>query len=219
MPTPKLASPSILRSKEKNRRAWPGGGVFAFPTDPEANVRESPALWSPEIAPDVVTIEAANPASAIPLPKGSEPLAEYASGTDRHSVIAIASARLRLCVRYEPDLPIPVLAIPCDSSCALRLAAAARFQRVTQDKRVNIDRAAVPTAYQRARWVQFLALHDALEADSSSRDLAFGIVFPRHRPLRGAEWKGSGERRHVLRLTAAARRLVAGGYRSVLLHH
>ncbi|MBD3729274.1 MAG: DUF2285 domain-containing protein [Sphingomonadales bacterium] len=211
--------PSILRNYEKNRRAWPGGGACAFPTDPEANVRECPALWSPEIAPDVVTIEAANPAGAIPLPKGSEPLAEYASGTDRHYVIAIASARLRLCVRSMPDLAIPTLTIPCDPACALRLAAAARFQRVTQGKQPNIDRAVVPTAYQRSRWVQFLALHDALEAGASSRTLAFDLVFPRHRPLRGAEWKGSGERRHVLRLTAAARRLVAGGYRSLLLHH
>lgn len=210
--------PTILRSKEKNRRAWPGGGAFAFPTDPDAKVRDNPALWSPEISPDVVTIEAASPAGAIPLPKASEPLTEYASGADRHSVIAIASARLRLCVRRVPDMPIPTLTIPCDPNCALRLAAATRFQRVTQGKRVNVDRAAVPTAYQRARWVQFLALHDALEAGASSRDLAFGIVFSRHRLLRGAEWKGSGERRHVLRLTAAARRLVADGYRSLLQH-
>lgn len=216
---PRPALSSVLRSFEKNRRVWPGGGAFAFPTDPEAKVRESPALWSPEIAPDVVTIEAANPAGAIPLPKGSEALVEYASGADRHSVIAIAAARLRVCVRSMPDLAIPILTIPCDPSCALRLAAAARFQRVTQGRRANVDRTAVPTAYQRARWVQFLALHDALEAGASSRDLAFGIVFPRHRPLKGAEWKGSGERRHVLRLTAAARRLVAGGFRSLLLHH
>lgn len=181
-------------------------------------MRESPALWSPEIAPDVVTIEAANPAGAIPLPPGSEPLVEFASDTERHAVVAIASSRLRLCVRRVPDLPIPTLTIPCDPSCALRLAAAARFQRVTQGNRLNADRAALPTVYQRARWVQFLALHDALEAGASSRDLAFGIVFPNHRKLKSAEWKGSGERRHVLRLTAAARRLVASGYRS-LLHH
>lgn len=209
---------TILRSNEKNRRVWPGGGAFAFPTDPDAKVRDNPALWSPEISPDVVTIEAANPESAILLLKASEPLAEYASGAEHHSIIAIASARLRLCVRSMPDLAIPTLTIPCDPACALRLAAAARFQRVTQGKRVNVDHAAVPTNYQRARWVQFLALHDALQAGASSRDLAFGIVFPRHRLLNGAEWKGSGERRHVLRLTAAARRLVADGYRSLLQH-
>lgn len=123
-----------------------------------------------------------------------------------------------MCVHKVPGLTVPTLTIPCDPSCALRLAAAARFQKVTQGKRNAVDHSAVPTAYQRTRWVQLLALNDALEAEASSRDLAFGIVFPNHRPLKGAEWKGSGERRHVLRLTAAARRLVASGYRS-LLHH
>ena len=219
MPTPKLASPSILRSNGKSRRAWPGGGAFAFPTDPRANVRKSPALWSPEIAPDVVTLDASGWAGAIPLPPGSESLVEFASDTEHHTVVAIASARLRLCVHKVQGLTVPTLTIPCDPGCALRLAAAARFQRVTQGNRLNVDRAAVPTAYQRARWVQFLALHDALEAGASSRDLAFSIVFPRHRPLKGAQWKGSGERRHVLRLIAAARRLVATGYRLVLRHH
>lgn len=218
MPTPKPASPSVLRSSEKNRRVWPGGGVFAFPTDPQADVRKTPALWSPEIAPDVVTLDAPDWAGAIPLPLGSEPLVEFASDTEHHTVVAIASSRLRMCVHKVPGLTVPTLTIPCDPACALRLAAAARFQRVTQGKRLNIDRAALPTAYQRTRWVQFLALHDALEAGASSRDLVFGIVFPNHRPLKGAEWKGSGERRHVLRLMAAARRLVARGYRS-LLHH
>ena len=218
MPRPRPGSPSILRSNEKNRRVWPDGGAFAFPTDPEANVRKKPALWSPEIAPDVVTLDASDWAGAIPLPPGSEPLAEFASDTECHTVVAIVSARLRLCVHKVQGLTVPTLTIPCDPGCALRLAAAARFQRVTQSERGNIDRSSVPTAYQRSRWVRFLALHDALEAGASSRDLAFGIVFPNHRALKGAEWKGSGERRHVLRLTAAARRLVTSGYRSLLQH-
>ncbi|WP_341711527.1 DUF2285 domain-containing protein [Erythrobacter sp.] len=165
-----------------------------------------------------MTLDASDWAGAIPLPPDSEPLVEFASDTERHTVVAIASARVRLCVHKVPGLTVPTLTIPCDPSCALRLAAATRFQRVTQGKRANIDRSAEPTAYQRTRWSQLLALHDALEAGASSRDIAFGIVFPNHRPLKGAEWKGSGERRHVLRLTAAARRLVASGYRS-LLHH
>ena len=50
------------------------------------------------------------------------------------------------------------------------------------------------------------------------RDLAFGLVMPNHRPIAGAVWKGSSERRQVLRLIADARRLVASGYRKLLLH-
>lgn len=76
----------------------------------------------------------------------------------------------------------------------------------------------MPTRYQRIRFVHFLALHDALEAGASTRDIAFELVFPNHRPLAGAIWKGSGERRHVLRLIADARRLVEGGYRNLLRH-
>ena len=193
-------------------------------SDPEVSVvgQAGDALEAREaikqLNPDVVTLDASDWAGAIPLPPGSEPLAEFASDTECHTVVAIVSARLRLCVHKVQGLTVPTLTIPCDPGCALRLAAAARFQRVTQSERGNIDRSAVPTAYQRSRWVRFLALHDALEAGASSRDLAFGIVFPNHRALKGAEWKGSGERRHVLRLTAAARRLVTSGYRSLLQH-
>lgn len=76
----------------------------------------------------------------------------------------------------------------------------------------------MPSTYQRARHIQLLRVHDALEAGASSRDLAFGLVFRGHRPLVGAIWKGSGERRHVLRLIAEARRMVSNGYRALLRH-
>ena len=76
----------------------------------------------------------------------------------------------------------------------------------------------MPTGYQRARLTQLLALRDALDAGASTRDVAFGLVMPNHRPLAGQDWKGSGERRHVLRLIAEARRLVNGGYRKILRH-
>ena len=106
----------------------------------------------------------------------------------------------------------------CDAAYALRLAAAASLQRMTHGRGPAIDRSAIPTVHRRFRFAQFLAIHDALEAGASSRDLAFGIIFPNHRQLAGAMWKGSGERRHVLRLIAETRRLVASGYRK-LLHH
>lgn len=63
-----------------------------------------------------------------------------------------------------------------------------------------------------------LAIHDALDAGVGPRHIAFGLVFRRHRPLTGATWKGSSERRHTLRLIADARRLAASGYRDVLRH-
>lgn len=191
---------------------------LSFPTDPHASPRVNPALWSPDAAPDVVIIEAADPALAIPLPPGSEPLVEIATDGGRHVVVAHYTARLRLCVRHAPCLTVPSFLIPRDEACSLRLAAAARLQRATQGEHAPPDRSALPSAYQRARLVQLLHLQDALEAGASSRDLAFGLVFPNHRPLAGAMWKGSGEKRHVLRLIAEARRFITSGYRKLLLH-
>jgi len=165
-----------------------------------------------------VIIEAEDPVQAFILPSGSEPLVEIATGEERHIVAAHGTARLRLCVRHAPPRPVPAYSIPCDAACALRLAAASRLQRVTNGNRIGADRAVLPTPNQRARYTGLLRIHDALEAGASARDLAFGLVFPNHRPLAGAIWKGSGERRHVLRLIADARRLIGAGYRRLLLH-
>lgn len=166
----------------------------------------------------MVIIEAEDPGQAIPLPPGTEPLVEIATDDERHIVAAHGTARLRLCVRHAPSRSVPAFSIPCDAACALRLDAASRLQRVTRGDRIAADRAVLPTTNQRARYTGLLRIHDALEAGASSRDLAFGLVFPNHRPLAGAIWKGSGERRHVLRLIADARRLIETGYRRLLLH-
>ena len=163
-------------------------------------------------------IEAEDPGQAFPLPSGSKPLVEIATGEEWHIVAAHGTARLRLCVRLAPSRPIPTYAIPCDATCALRLAAASHLQRVTRGDRIAADRAARPTPNQRIRYARLLRIHDSLEAGASSRDIAFGLVFPNHHPLAGAIWKGSGERRQVIRLIAAARRLVGNGYRGLLLH-
>lgn len=163
-------------------------------------------------------LEAADPAGAVPVTTGCERLVEIVSETGRHTVIAHGTARLRLCVRQAPSRPVPTLCIPYDTVCMLRLAAAARLDRVTRGGHYSVNHSGLPTTYQRTRFAQFLGLHDALEAGASARDLAFSLVFPYHRPLIGAVWKGSGERRHVLRLIAEARRMVGGGYQK-LLHH
>lgn len=202
----------------ENRRAWPGAGACAFPSDPQASPRESPALWSPNAAPDVVILEVADLTHAIPLPAGSEPLVEVTSAAERHVVAAHGTTRIRICVRRMHFRTQPTFSIPCDSTCALRLAATSRLERVARGDSPVTDRFAMPTAYQRRRLAQSLNMLDALEAEASLRDLAFGLVFPNHRPLAGATWKGSAERRHVLRLIAEARRLAIVGHRKLLLH-
>jgi hypothetical protein len=191
---------------------------LSFPTAPDADPRACPALWSPQVAPDVVVVDTADIA-AIPLPPGFEPLADHSERNEHHLVAAKGAARLRLCLRTAPPRYPDCLVILRDQYAAVRLAAAARFERVTHGLRLGTDRTASPSAYRQSRLVQLLSIYDALDAGSDQRDIAFGLVFSRHRPLVGAAWKGSGERRHTLRLIAEARRLVNGGYRKLLRHN
>lgn len=163
-------------------------------------------------------METPDPFGPIGLPPDCESLAEATVDADHHLVMSHGAARLRLCLRLAPTRKGSCLVIDCDACGTTRLAAATRFQRATRGRRAAPDRSAMPTGYQRARLTQLLALCDALDAGASTRDVAFGLVMPNHRPLAGPDWKGSGERRHVLRLIAEARRLVNGGYRK-LLHH
>jgi hypothetical protein len=166
----------------------------------------------------VVVLATTDIEAAVSLPADFESLAEAISNSEHHMVFGRGIARLRLCLRPVPSMCPECLIILHDQSTAIRLAAAARFDRAIHSDRLMPDRKFMPSAYQRARHTQLLQVHDTLEAGASSRDLAFGLVFRGHRPLVGAIWKGSGERRHVLRLIAEARRMVDGGYRKLLRH-
>jgi hypothetical protein len=165
----------------------------------------------------VVVIETAD-LRAIQLPPAFETLADRSDNHVRNLVAAKGQVRLRLCLRCAPPRRpdcLVILRVPC---VVMRLAAAARFEQVTREFRPGSQRSVSPPAYRRSKLVQLLAIHDALDAGANPHDLAFGLIFPRHRPLIGATWKGSGERRHTLRLIADARRLVDGGYLRVLQH-
>lgn len=117
-----------------------------------------------------------------------------------------------------PEACSQCLIILQDEHTFTRLAAAARYERIKCGFRLGPDHGGAPSAYRRARLAQLLTIHDALNGGASTRELPFSLVFGRDRPLAGATWKGSDERRHTLRLIAEARRLVNGGYRN-LLHH
>jgi hypothetical protein len=171
----------------------------------------------PEASPYVVVIESGDIA-AIPLPPGFEPLAEQSNSHEHHLVVASGASRLRLCLRVAPPRCPDCLIILRDQSAAIRLAAASRCERIMLGFRPVSDRAASLSFYRRTKLIQLLTIHDALDAGADPRDIAFSLVFPQHNSLIGATWKGSGERRHTLRLIADARRLVTTGYRKLLLH-
>ncbi|WP_298166314.1 DUF2285 domain-containing protein [Novosphingobium sp.] len=156
--------------------------------------------------------------AAIPLLPGFEPLVEAVGEKEHNLVAAKGAARLRLCLRAAlPQCP-DCLVIQNDRCAAARLAAATRFERATRGLGLGPDRVASPSAYRRSRLALLLDIQDGIDAGIPPRDLAFGLVFPRQRPLAGATWKGSGERRHTLRLIADARSLVTSGYRKLLCH-
>ena len=218
MPIPSPALPDTPRQTATKRRVWPDVGAFAFPTDPQANPREHPALWSPVDAPDVVVLTTADIQAPVALPPNCVPLAEASTDSEHHLVIAQDAARLRLCFRIVSTKCDDCLIILRDDLTLPRLAAAARFERASRGGRLGLDRSSMPSGYQRARLATLLGIHDALDAGASSHEVAFALVFPRHSPFAGSTWKGSGERRHALRLIAEARRLVGGGYRKLLRH-
>lgn len=166
----------------------------------------------------MVVLATADITAALPLPPEFEPIAVAISKGEHHLVVAHGTVRLRLCLRPAPNMCAECLIILHDQCADIRLAAAARFERATHGDRLVPDRSSVPSAYRRTRLVLLLGIHDGLVAGASSRDLAFGLVFARHRPLVGATWKCSDERRHTLRLIAEARRMVDGGYRALLRH-
>lgn len=138
--------------------------------------------------------------------------------SEMHLVAAIGRTRLRLCIEADCARRVPTISIGLDGHSALRLAAAARLEMALKGKHARPDRTMAPSVALRRRLILALQINDAVGADASSREIAYRLVLPNHRELAGAQWKGSGERRHVLRLIANSRRLTAQGYRKLLLH-
>lgn len=197
-------------------RTWPGGGACAFPVDPRACPRSFPALWSPINAPGVTVIEAADP-DLNPVPGGWQLLTCGSALLERHLVLGCGTARLRVCLRRIPDRKAGCVVLAHDGLLSVRLRAASRYARAVARTPAKTAGTA-PTGYQRAQLARLLAIADALALGAPARDIAYSIVFPRHTPIYGPAWKGSGERRHTLRLIRTARQLTNGGHLSLLRH-
>lgn len=166
----------------------------------------------------MIIVETADLARPLTWLTGCKPLAEVSTAAGKHLIYSQGNGRLRLCIRYRTTLPTPAVSIPCDDIYELRVAAVAHMHLITRASSSEPKGAHIMTRNQRLRLSRFLAIHDTLAAGASSRDLAYGLIFPNHRPLVGATWKASSERRQVLRLIAQARSLVSRGYRDILLH-
>lgn len=207
-------SSPATRPAEKLAGRW----GLCFPVRPDAAPSQEPALWLPDHAVGVVTVEGpAEPLKFTP-PGGSEVVAEHLIGDERHLVLRSGAIRIRLCLRQAPARSAPTFVITLDAYAAKRLTAAGVAERVLQGASEHLPKLPAPTPYQCRRLIQMLRLHDALQGGAAIRDVAFGLIFPRMVPLIGAAWKGSGERRHAHRLVAQVRQMIGGGYRRLLLY-
>lgn len=74
----------------------------------------------------------------------------------------------------------------------------------------------IMTGYQRQRLSQSLRILDARKEGASIREIAYGCIFRNTTRMVGAAWKGSSEKRHTLRLLAAARQMALEGYKGLL---
>lgn len=174
-------------------------------------------MWLPELLPGIVVLEYPAPPLAFIPPPSVEIIADHSASGERHLVLASSSGRVRLCIRHAATRDTAAFVVAVDDYSARRLAATVIAERVLFWPDATGPKQSVPSAYQRQRLIQMLAIHDALCSGASIRDITFGLIFPRTRPLNGAAWKGSGERRHASRLVAELRRMVGGGYRKLLL--
>lgn len=134
-----------------------------------------------------------------------------------HMVCELGRSRFRLWI--NPTKPIDDLRIILSNDPFMLARAEAQVRFLTHllgavaDDRDQIESV---TPYRRQRLSQLLQIHDARADGASVRDVAYACIFRNTARLAGAGWKGSSEKRHTLRLLAAAQQMVKQGYLSLL---
>ena len=178
-----------------------------------------PAHWSPGVLGTTIICQRRT-SLILGKPPWSKVRTHNCSCTDgEHSILQIGSARFRLWVQRNSQSDAAIFVLPDDGFVLLRTEAMRDFLvALWGRKRRAANPLLAPTAYQRQRLARLLTILDARLAGASTHEIAFSQIFPKMRPLKGATWKGSSERRHTLRLMAEARRLASTGYRQVLSH-
>ncbi len=138
-------------------------------------------------------------------------------GDGRHIVVADRGGDHRIWLRDTGKGQRLAFVIAPDGSFPFRLAMAQRFERRMRGLPGGpLPSACRPTTLQRGKLILLINLLDAEHASASRREMAAVLIYPGISPLRGAEWKGSNERRRTHRLIEEARRLMAGAYRTLL---
>ena len=198
-----------------------GVGAYAFPCDPDQSPLDAPALWSPDICPATLILEA-NPAAGT-RPHGAKisaiegVIAECHQCDGRHLVIADDQGHHRLWLRRASTAHGHAFTIVADKHFDARIAVAKRLMRKLDGRRSGpLPSSFTPTLFQHGRLTLLLRLLDSERSGANRRDMAFTILFRNHAPLTNAQWKGSSARRRTQRMLAQAHHLMAIGYRSLV---
>jgi hypothetical protein len=164
----------------------------------------------------VVILEAADPERAIPLPPDSEPLVEVATGANATSSSPMAPHGCACACAMRSGRPVPALLDTLRSG--VRASARRCCPLGAGDARDRLQSTGPrPHRLSTCALCPASGIHDALEAGASSRDLAFGLVFPTIARL-SERLEGIG--RAAARAPADRRCPPPGrsGYRKLLVH-
>jgi hypothetical protein len=180
-----------------------------FPLDPEASGARAPLFWRAEAAPaHVLLLVASDGGGATGAQLRAMALAAISAEEGVHlrfagGLQAVAPAGA------APDAPLAAC-LPLDAALAARVGGLAALARLLAGLSPGGD----PLSPQgRARAVQMVRALDARDAGASYRQVAEGILGR----AEGAAWRTSAARDVAIRLCRAARRLMTGGYRGLLV--
>lgn len=193
-----------------------GGYPFAYaPSDLSEAV-----LWRPELIPTSITLEAApddfEGAAVDPAAIGRL-LSDQLNEQGRHVVIEDAAGEHRLWLRDMTPGQRMAAVIPLDRDFNTRMASLQRFHRRLLGRRPGPPpRGWTLSAYRRRRLDLMLRALDLHIAGHNYRQIAVALGERDVTDMSAAEWKGSRERAHVIRLVTSATRMMDNGYRRLL---
>jgi hypothetical protein len=147
-----------------------------------------------------------------------EIIADRETSMGRHIIIVDENCKHRIWVARNRQDSGMAFIIPADCTSAVRMAATQRVERRLLQRADGLAQLPElsPTPFQRRRLALLLRLIDADHAHFTRREMAYSLVYPRHKQLSGDLWKGSNERRRTQRLIDEAMRMMRGGYRELL---
>ncbi len=203
------------------RATIPGNGGFTFAERPEVEAPDARILWRAEFDPGTLQVRAASISPGHPDaidPDWLKPwLTVVAGDIGEHVVLSDGWRHIRIDVERGSLAAGEPVAFEYHlrglASVEPKLLPLRRLVDLCRKRRFSVS--LYPPDRRIDRWILALRVHDAIADGASQRDIArelFGDTVPTEWQARRAD----SLRSRVRRLTSEARRLAAGGYRSLL---